>query len=128
VQRLINILGVVLSAGVLSVGIAAAASLGLTTGRLSAGSVTVSGCTSSSLTASRNVDNNGSVTQVNVTQVPQACAGEVLSVTLESAGGASLAGASAIVGTCNGGCTVSVTGFGTVPGASVSAYAFSLAQ
>jgi hypothetical protein len=128
VKRLINILGIALTAALLSVGVAAAASLGITTSRLAAGSASVSGCTSSSLTATRNVDNSGNVTQVNVLGVPQACAGETLAVTLEGSGGAGLAGASAIVGTCTGGCTVAVTGFGTVAAASVGAYAFSLTQ
>jgi hypothetical protein len=88
----------------------------------------VSGCTASSLTATRNVDNSGNVTQVNVLSVPQACAGEVLAATLENSTHTSLGGASAIVGTCSGGCTVSVTGFGTVSAANVTAYAFSLTE
>ena len=74
-KRLTRILGIALTAALLSVGVASAASLGLTTGKLGAGSVAVSGCTSSSLTATRNVDNSGNVTQVNVLSVPQACAG-----------------------------------------------------
>jgi hypothetical protein len=128
VKRLVNILGVVLTTALLSAGVAAAASLGLGTGNLGAGSAVVSGCTSSSLTATRIVDNTGNVTQVNVLGVPQACSGEVLAVTLESTGGAGLASAVAIVGTCAGGCTAPVTGFGTVPGSSVTAIALSLTQ
>jgi hypothetical protein len=127
-QRLINILGVVVTAGFLSAGVAAAASLGVGTGKLAAGNAAVTGCTSSSLTATRNVDNTGNVTQVNVTSVPQACAGEILAVTLENNLHASIGSASAIVGTCTGGCTATVTGFGTVSAANVSFYALSLTE
>jgi len=128
VKRLTNIFGIALTAGLISVGVAVAASLGLTAGKLGAGSATVSGCTSSSLTATRNVDNSGNVTQVNVTSVPQACAGETLAVTLENSSHTSLGAASAVVGACTGGCTVTVTGFGTVSAANLTAYALSLTQ
>jgi hypothetical protein len=128
VQRLIKILGVVLTAGFLSVGVAAAASLGMGTGQLAAGSASVAGCTASSLTATRIVDNSGNLTQLNVLSVPQACAGETLAVTLENSLHASLGSASATVGACTGGCTVSVTGFGTVSAANVTSYALSLSQ
>lgn len=127
-KRLTRILGIALTAALLSVGVASAASLGFTTGKLGAGSATVSGCTSSSLTATRNVDNSGNVTQVNVLSMPQACAGQTLAVTLENAAHASLGAASTVVGTCAGGCTVTVTGFGTVSAANVTAYALSLTQ
>jgi hypothetical protein len=110
------------------VGIASAASLGLTSAKLGAGSAVVGGCTSSSLTATRNVDNSGNVTQVNVTSVPQACAGQTLAVTLENGSHTSLGAASTVVGTCTGGCTVTVTGFGTVSAANVTAYALALMQ
>lgn len=123
-----NTFGLVLAGMFLSVGVAAAASLGLTSGRLSAGSAAVSGCTASSLTATRNVNNSGNVTQVNVLSVPQACASEVLAVTLQNSSHVSLGAASTTVGTCTGGCTVPVTGFGTVSAASVTAYSFSLTQ
>lgn len=125
-KRLTNILGVVLIAGFLSVGVAAAASLGMGTGKLSAGNAAVTGCTSSSLTATRNVDNNGNVTRLNVTNVPQACAGETLAATLENSSDTSLGNASTTVGACTGGCTVSLTGFGTVSAANVTAYALSI--
>jgi hypothetical protein len=128
VKRLTRIFGTALTAALLSVGVASAATLGLTTGKLGAGSATVSGCTSSSLTATRNVDNNGNVTQVNVTSVPQACAGQTLAVTLENSSHTSLGASSAVVGTCTGGCTVTVTGFGSVSAANVTAYALSLTQ
>ena len=127
-QRLVNIFGVVLVAGLLSTGIAAAASLGMSSGRLGSGSAVVAGCTSSSLTATRNVDNSGNVTWVNVMSVPQACAGETLAVTLQNNLNASLGSASTTVGACTGGCTVSLTGFGTVSAAAVNGYALSLTQ
>src|SRR5205807_6772322 len=127
-KRLTHMLGIALTAGLLSVGVAAAASLGLTTGKLGAGSAAVSGCTSSSLTATRNVDNSGNVTQVNVTSVPQVCAGETLAVTLENSSHTSLGSASAVVGACTGGCTVTVTGFGPDSAANLTAYALSLTQ
>jgi hypothetical protein len=128
VKRLTRILGIALTAALLSVGVASAASLGLGTGKLGAGSTAVTGCTSSSLTATRNVDNSGNVAQVNVTSVPQACAGQTLAVTLENNSHTSLGATSAVVGTCSGGCTVSLTGFGTVSAANLTAYAFSLTQ
>ena len=125
-KRLTHIFGLALTAALLSVGIASAASLGLTSGTLAAGSATVSGCTSSSLTATRNVDNSGNVTQVNVLSVPQACAGETLAVTLENSSHGSLGNASTTVGPCTGGCTASVTGFVSISAANVTAYALSL--
>jgi len=123
-----KIIGIALTAALLSVGVASAASLGLTTGKLGAGSANVTGCTSSSLVATRNVDNNGNVTQVNVTSVPQACAGQTLAVTLENSSHTSLGAASTVVGACTGGCTVTLTGFGTVSAANLTAYALSLTQ
>jgi hypothetical protein len=128
VKRATNIFGIVLTAALLSTGVAAAASLGLTSGKLGAGSAIVSGCTASSLTATRNVDNNGNVTQVNVLSVPQACAGETLAVTLENGSHTSLGASSATVGACTGGCTVTVTGFGTVSATNLTFYALSLTE
>ena len=125
-KRLTNMFGIALTALLLSVGVAAAATIGVSTGKLAAGNAAVTGCTSSSLTATRNVDNSGNVTQVNVLSVPQACAGETLAVTLENSSHTSLGNASTTVGTCAGGCTVTVTGFGTVSAANVTAYALSL--
>jgi len=127
-KRLTRIFGIALTAALVSVGVASAASLGLTSGRLDAGSATVNGCTSSSLTATRNVDNSGNVTQLNVLSVPQACAGEVLTATLENSSNASLGSSAVIVGTCTGGCTVSMTGFGTVSATNVTAYALSITE
>jgi hypothetical protein len=125
-RRLSKILGVVVTTTLLSAGVAAAASLGITSNQLSAGSAAVSGCTSSALTATRNVNNSGNVTQVNVLNVPQACAGETLAVTLENSSHGSLGNASTTIGACTGGCTVGVTGFVSVPAANVTAFALSL--
>ena len=127
-KRLTNIFGIATTVSLVTVGVAAAASLGIATGQLGAGSAIVSGCTSSSLTATRNVDNNGNVTQVNVLSVPQACAGETLAVTLENSSHTSLGAASTAVGACTGGCTVTLTGFGTVSAANVTSYALALVQ
>jgi len=60
VKWLSNIFGLALVGLFLFVGVAAAASLGLTSGQLGAGSAAVSGCTASSLTATRNVNSSGS--------------------------------------------------------------------
>ena len=127
-KRLIKILGAVLTATLLSAGVAAAASLTFSTGLLSAGNAAVTGCTSSALTATRNVSNTNNVTQVNVLNVPQACAGQTLAVTLENSSHTSLGAASTTVGTCTGGCTVTITGFGTVAATALTAYALSLSN
>jgi hypothetical protein len=128
VKRLVNIFGAVLTAALLSAGVAAAASLAFSTGQLSAGHAAVAGCTSSALTATRNVDSTGTVTQVNVLNVPQACAGETLAVTLENSSHTSLGSTSTTVGACTGGCTVTLTGFGSVSATNLTTYALSLVQ
>jgi hypothetical protein len=128
VKRLTHMFAIALMPALLSVGVAAAASLGLATGKLGAGSVAVTGCTASSLTATRNVDNTGNVTQVNVLSVPQACAGQTLAVTLQNASHTSLGNASTVIGACTGGCTVNLTGFGTVSAANLIYYALVLVQ
>lgn len=127
-KRLSKTLGLLSTAALLTVGVASAASLGIGTGQLSAGNAAVSGCTSSALTVTRNVNNSGNVTQVNVTGVPQACSGETLAVTLENSSHTSLGTATTTVGTCTGGCTVTLTGFGTVSATNLTAYALSLTQ
>jgi hypothetical protein len=123
-KRVSNIFGIAVITLLLSVGVAAAASLGLTSGQLSAGSAVAGKCTSA-LTATRNVNNSGNVTQVNVLGVPQACAGETLAVTLRN-GSVNIGSSSTTVGACTGGCTVTVTGFGTVAATNLTAYAFSV--
>ncbi len=128
-KRLTKTLGFLLTAALLTVGVASAASMGIGTGKLAAGNAAVSGCTSAALTATRNVDNSGNVTKVNVLNVPQACSGQTLAVTLENSTNTSLGTASTTVGACTGGCTVTITGgFGTVAATSLTGYAFSLTQ
>ena len=127
-KRLTTLFAIVVTTAVLSVGVAAAASLTMATGKLSASHVAVAGCTSSALTATRNVDNSGNVTQLNVTNVPQACAGELLAATLQNSSHTSLGSASVTVGACTGGCTVTLTGFGTVSAPNVTSYSLSLTQ
>ncbi len=127
-KTLIRILGMATATTLLMVGVAAAATLGLGSKQLSAGSAAVGRCASSALNATRSVNNSDDVTQVNVLSVPQACSGETLAVTLENSSHTSLGSASTTVGTCTGGCTVSLTGFGTVAAASLTSYAFSLTQ
>lgn len=105
---------------------AAAATLALGSTKLSAGNVGVTACTSS-LAATRNVNNAGTVTQVNVAGIPVVCSGETLSVTLVGSGNAPLGSASAAVGSCGTTCSATLTGFGTVSAANVVGYSFGLA-
>jgi hypothetical protein len=128
VKRVSHIFRVAFVVVFMSVVFAAAASLGLASRQLSAGSATVGKCSASSLTATRNVDNSGNVTQINVVSVPQACASETLAVTLENSSSVNIGSASTTVGTCTGGCTVVVTGFGTVSATTLTGYSFSLTQ
>jgi hypothetical protein len=127
-KRLSRAIGILSTAALLTAGLASAASLGISSGGVSAGNTPVRGCSASALTATRNVDNNGNVTQVNVIGVPQACAGETLAVTLEDNAHANLGTSTTTVGACVGGCTVSLTGFGTIAASSLVSYALSLTQ
>jgi uncharacterized Zn-binding protein involved in type VI secretion len=111
-----------LTATCIFVACAAAASLALGSTSLSAGNATVSSCGVSSLSATRNVDNGGNVTQVNVSGIPAACAGETLSVTLVGTGNASLA----TVATTIAGTTATFTGFTGVLASSLTGYAFAV--
>lgn len=124
--RLFDILGLSLGVATLFAGVAAAASLGMTTSSLATGNATGVSCVSSPLTATRSVDNSGTITSVSVTNIPQACANETLSVTLRDSFGASLGQATASVGTCAGGCSVTVSGFGSVAASSLGGYSISL--
>jgi hypothetical protein len=104
---------------------AAAATLAVGSTKLSAGNAAVSACTSS-LAATRNVNNAGTVTQVNVAGIPTACSGETLSVTLVGSGNAALGTASATVGSCGTTCSATLTGFGTVAASNVLGYRYGL--
>jgi hypothetical protein len=97
---------------------AAAATLALGTTSLAAGDQTVTSCGVTSLSATRDVDNSGNVTQVNVSGISAACAGETLSVTLVGSG----AGVTAVIDATS----ASLTGFGTVSAANVTGYAFAI--
>lgn len=101
---------------------AAAASLALGSTSLSAGNAAVSSCGVGSLTATRSVDNNGNVTQVNVSGIPAACAGETLSVTLVDQSGASLGSATATIA----GTSATLSSFAGVSAASLYGYAFAV--
>jgi len=102
----------------LIVGVGAAATLGVGTSGLSAGNAPVTSCGISSLTASRSVDNAGNVTQVTVSGIPDACAGETLAVTLM---GTNVSAATTVTGS-----TATLSGFGTVSAANVNGYAFAV--
>lgn len=121
-KALSRTLGFALTLTATFVAFAAAATLSLGSTSLAAGNATVGSCGISALTATRDVDNAGDVTQVNVSGIPAACAGETLSVTLVGAAGASLASASTVVG----GATATLTGLGTVSAASLTGYAFAV--
>lgn len=121
-KMLSRTLGFALALTATFVAFAAAATLSLGSASLAAGNATVGSCGISVLTATRDVDNAGNVTQVNVSGIPAACAGETLSVTLVGAAGASLASASTVVA----GTTATFTGLGTVSAASVAGYAFAV--
>jgi uncharacterized Zn-binding protein involved in type VI secretion len=102
----------------LTASLAAAATLSIGSKSLSAGNASVTSCGVSSLTATRDVDNSGNVTQVNVSGIPAACAGETLSVTLR---GANASSSVAVSGT-----SATLTGFGTVSASAVTGYAFAV--
>ena len=102
----------------LTASFAAAATLPVGSKSLSAGNASVTSCGITSLTATRNVDNAGNVTQVNVSGIPAACAGETLSVTLR---GANASSSVVIAGT-----SATITGFGTVSASTVTGYAFAV--
>lgn len=122
-----KILGTTLTIWAALAGLAAAATLTLTSNSLATGSATVSSCGASSLSATRNVDNSGNVTRVDVYGIPQSCSGKTLSLTLKSQTGSALGSTSTAIGACTGGCTVTFTGFGGVAGSSLYGYAFALA-
>ena len=121
-KALTRTLGFALTATATFVAFAAAATLALGSTSLSAGSAQVTSCGVSSLTSTRDVDNAGNVTQVNVSGIPAACAGETLAVTLVGAGNAALAS----VTTTISGTTAALTGFGTVSASSLQGYAYAV--
>lgn len=125
-KKLTKILGSALSASAIFAGLAAAATLTISSNTLAAGNAAVTSCGVSSLAATRTVDNNGAVTQVDVRGIPQACAGQTLYVTLRGASGASLGSASTAIGSCSGGCSVSFASFSSVTASNLTGYAFAV--
>ena len=100
----------------------AAATLALGSTSLAAGNAAVTSCGISSMTATRDVDNAGNVTQVNVSGIPAACAGETLSVTLTAQNNTALGSTTVTIS----GVSAAVTGFGTVSATNVYGYAFAV--
>ena len=126
-KRLPKILGTTLTVWLAFAAVAAAATLGVSSGALSAGNAAVSSCGVSSLTATRRVDNSGNVTEVDVAGIPAACQGQTLSVTLQSASKAALGSASTTLSGCTGTCSAAFTSFGaTVSAAGLQSYAFAV--
>src|SRR4051794_1905890 len=123
-KLLTKILGLALVLVAVSVAWGAAASLSLGSNKLAAGNAAVTSCGVSSLSAIRSVDNSGNVTQVVVSSLPSACAGETLSLTLADGSGASLAAKSATVPA--GGGSMTFGGFGTISAASLESYKYAV--
>jgi uncharacterized Zn-binding protein involved in type VI secretion len=121
-KALTRTFGFALTATATFVAFAAAATLALGSTSLSAGNAQVTSCGVSSLSSTRDVDNAGNVTQVNVSGIPAACAGETLAVTLVGSGSAALAGVSTTIT----GTTATLTGFGTVPATNLLAFAYAV--
>jgi uncharacterized Zn-binding protein involved in type VI secretion len=122
-KTLRNSLGFLLATSVLFAAFAAAATLALGSTSLSAGNATVTACGAPALAATRDVDNSGNVTQVTVSGIPAACAGETLSVTLVGSGGSALASLSSTVS----GTTASFTSFGsTISASNLTGYQFAV--
>lgn len=116
-------LGVLLAVTAGFTALAAAATLALGSTSLSAGNASVTACGTPALSATRDVDNTGNVTQVTVSGIPAACAGETLSVTLVGNGGAALASLTATVS----GTSTSFTSFGsTIAASSLTGYQFAV--
>ncbi len=127
-KRLTQILGTTLAVSLALAAVAAAATLGVSSQVLSAGNAAVASCGVSTLTATRQVDNNGRVTEVDVTGIPAACSGQTLSVTLESASKASIGSATTTLGGCASTCSAALTSFGaTVTASDLQYYAFGIA-
>jgi len=124
-KLLAKALGTALAVAATFAACGAAATLALGSQKLSAGNASVTSCGVSSLSATRNVDNSGNVTQVDVSGIPAACAGETLSITLADSGNGSLGSASGTVPA--GGGSMSFTSFGaTVSATSLTKYLFAV--
>jgi uncharacterized Zn-binding protein involved in type VI secretion len=121
-KALSKTLGLLLAVTASFAAFAAAATLALGSTSLSAGNATVTACGAPVLTATRHVDNAGNVTQVNVSGIPAACAGETLSVALLGSGNVALATATTTIS----GTTATVAGLGTVSASSLLGYRFAV--
>jgi hypothetical protein len=125
-KLLAKALGTALAVAATFAACGAAATLALGSQKLSAGNASVTSCGISSLTATRDVNNSGNVTQVNVSGLPAACAGETLSVTLANSSNTSLGNASGVVPA--GGGSMSFSSFGaTVSATSLAKYVYAVA-
>jgi hypothetical protein len=91
---------------------AAPATLALGSSTLSAGNAPVTSCGVSSLSATWNVTNSNTISQVVVPNIPAACSGDTLSVTLADSSHNSLGSASTTLSGCSTTCTATFTSFG----------------
>lgn len=123
-KLLAHILGIALASAAAFAACGAAATLAFGTQKLSAGSAAVTSCGVSSLSSTRTVDNGGNVTQVVVTGVPAACAGETLNITLADASGGALDSSSATVPA--GGGSMTFASFGSVSAASIASFKYAV--
>jgi hypothetical protein len=125
-KHLTKILGTTLLLWAALATVAAATSLAVTSTVLSAGNSAVASCGVASASATRSVDNSGNVTGVTVSNVPAACQGKTLLVTLTAQNGSALGGTSGTVSSCTTTCTVTLSGFGTVSASNLYGYAFAV--
>jgi len=121
-KTLSKTLGLLLALSATFAAFAAAATLALGSTSLSAGNASVTACGTPALAATRNVDNAGNVTQVTVSGIPAACAGETLSLALVGSGNAALATATTTIS----GTTATLTGLGTVAASNLLGYSFAV--
>jgi hypothetical protein len=124
-KLLAKILGLALAVAATFAACGAAASLALGSQALSAGNASVTTCGVASLSTTRSVDNSGNFTQIVVSSVPAACAGETLSVTLVNGSGGPLGSSSAVVPA--GGGAMTFSGFGTVSATSLMGFEYAVA-
>ena len=117
-KALAKTLGFVLSVAAAFAVCAAAATLALGSSTLSAGNAPVVSCGVSSLSATQYVNNSNLVYQLVVPNIPAACSGDTLSVTLAGQTHDALGSASTTLSGCSTTCTATFTSFG----ASVTAY------
>jgi hypothetical protein len=120
-------LGFALAVAATFTGCAAAATLALGSTTLSAGNASVTSCGVSTLTATRKVDNIGNVTRVDVADIPAACSGATLSVTLVGAANLGLGSGTATVGSCSTTCSASITSLSALASAAlVTGFSFGM--